>query len=128
MSEGHEGRCLCEAVRLKVSGPLTELSFCHCSQCRRQTGLYYATTDVLMDKLSIEGEENVRWYRSSAKASRAFCGQCGSALFWHADGSPRIAVMAGVFDMPTGLSGGRHIYCEDKGDFYDLPQARDVRA
>ncbi len=34
--------------------------------------------------------------------------------------------MAGLFDQPTGIAGGYHIYCADKGDYYtindDLPQ------
>lgn len=121
MSEVHRGHCLCGGVRLTVKAPLTELSFCHCSQCRRQTGLYYATTDVLVDDLLIDGVEQIRWYRSSPQAQRAFCSTCGSALFWQADGSNRIAIMAGVFDQPTGLSGGRHIYCDDRADYYELP-------
>ncbi|MGO7428349.1 GFA family protein, partial [Rhizobium ruizarguesonis] len=93
---------------------------CHCSQCRRQTGFYYASVNVARAALSVDGTEAVRLYRSSEEAQRGFCSNCGSALFWQADGSAEISVMAGAFDTPSGLAFGHHIYCADKGDFYEI--------
>jgi hypothetical protein len=29
-------------------------------------------------------------------------------------------LMAGLFPNPTGLEGGYHIFCADKGDFYEI--------
>ncbi|MBT9372421.1 GFA family protein [Rhizobium sp. CSW-27] len=116
----HEGGCLCGSVRFRTTGRPGPVIACHCSQCRRQTGLYYATTDVALDAIRIEGEASVSWYRASDKAARGFCGRCGSALFWRADGADRIAVMAGAFDQPSGLAMDHHIYCLDKADFYRI--------
>lgn len=28
--------------------------------------------------------------------------------------------MAGTFDQPTGLAIGKHIFCADKGDYYEI--------
>ncbi|WP_018239927.1 GFA family protein [Ensifer sp. BR816] len=120
MTEIHEGGCLCGAVRFKAQGKLRELIFCHCSQCRKQTGLYYAATNVLDSHLDVEGGEEVTWYRSSTAARRGFCRHCGSALFWKADGLDYTSILAGTFDAPTGLAPGYHIFCADKGDFYDI--------
>ncbi len=120
MDEQRTGACLCGAVRFRTSGPLREVVFCHCSQCRRQTGLFYAATDVSRDRIELTGEDMVGWYRSSDGAQRGFCTRCGSALFWLRDGSDRISVMAGAFDQPSGLVGGYHIYCADKGEFYEI--------
>ena len=64
--------------------------------------------------------EAVRWYRSSSEAQRGFCANCGSALFWQGDESQEVSVLAGSFDEPTGLSFSHHIYCTDKGDFYEI--------
>ncbi|KPF43856.1 GFA family protein [Rhizobium sp. AAP43] len=119
----HHGRCLCEAVTVTVDCDLAPVSFCHCSQCRRQTGLYYATTSAPTSAVHISGEEHVSRYRSSPDAERGFCRHCGSALFWKADGEEIISLMAGLFDKPTGLTGGYHIYCADKGDFYEISEA-----
>ncbi len=126
MSDIHSGSCLCTAVRFKTRGELRELIFCHCMQCRKQTGLYYAATNVLDRDLELEGAEDVTWYRSSDGAQRGFCRHCGSALFWKADGLDYTSIMAGAFEKPTDLKPGYHIYCADKGDFYgiddDLPK------
>ena len=120
MSEEHTGHCLCGAVHFRTSGRLREVIACHCSQCRRQTGHFYAATNVQDDGLSVEGGENVTWYRASETASRGFCRTCGSALFWKGDGSDYTSIMAGTFDQPTGLKIGVHIFCADKGDYYEI--------
>ena len=120
MSEEHTGHCLCGAVRFRTVGPLREVIACHCSQCRRQTGHFYAATNVLDEGLTVEGGDNVSWYRASDTASRGFCRTCGSALFWKSDGSDYTSIMAGAFDQPTGLKIGVHIFCADKGDYYEI--------
>ena len=120
MGDVHTGGCLCGAVRFEAEGPLREVVACHCSQCRRQTGLHYAATNVADDRLRVEGGNNVTWYRASDEAGRGFCKVCGSALFWKADGHADTSIMAGSFDQPSGLRIGVHIFCADKADFYQI--------
>ncbi|MDE1995143.1 MAG: GFA family protein [Rhizobiaceae bacterium] len=131
MNDIHTGACLCGAVRFKTQGKLREVVACHCSQCRKQTGLYYAATNVPADSISIEGEDAITWYRASSFARRSFCKICGSALFWVADSADEISIMAGLFNSPTELKLAYHIFCADKGDFYEiadgLPQYRQGR-
>lgn len=131
MTDIHEGGCLCGAVRFKTRGKLRELIFCHCSQCRKQTGLYYAATNVLDSHMDVQGAGEITWYRSSSAARRGFCRHCGSALFWKADDLDYTSILAGTFDGPTGLEPGYHIFCADKGDFYsigdDLPRFAESR-
>ncbi|RWX75510.1 GFA family protein [Neorhizobium lilium] len=121
MQDTHRGQCLCGAISFETEGPLEGLTACHCSQCRRQTGLHYVATRTSMERLTLHGEDRLQWYRASETANRGFCSICGSALFWQADGSPDISIMAGAFDQPLGLKVAEHIYCADRGDFYDLP-------
>ncbi|MGZ8998962.1 MAG: GFA family protein, partial [Allosphingosinicella sp.] len=92
------GKCLCSAVRFEVDGPLAEPEGCHCSQCRRQSGHFWVSTDVARDRLTLHGQEHLTWYRSSARIRRGFCRHCGSALFWDADGRDQIAIGMGAFD------------------------------
>lgn len=126
MSESHHGSCLCGTVRFHIAAPLQGVVYCHCSQCRRQTGLYYATTDVDMSKITIEGNGNITWYAASDDAKRGFCATCGSALFWKRNNAERISVLAGAFEQPSDLVAESHIYVADKAGFYaisdDLPQ------
>lgn len=120
MTETRTGGCLCGAVRFKTRGPVREVVFCHCSQCRRQTGLYYAATNVEDDKLSVEGEGHVTWYVSSDEARRGFCKTCGSALFWKMDKLSYTSVMAGSFDQPASLTAGIHIFCAGRAEYYTI--------
>ena len=120
MTREHKGGCGCGAVRFLSRSEAGPVVACHCSQCRRQTGLYFASADVSLDGLTIEGQGSLRWYQSSETAKRGFCSNCGSALFWQKTGSSQISVLAGAFDQPSGLAFGFHIYCADKGDFYEI--------
>ncbi len=118
------GSCLCGAVRYRVNGPLRPVIACHCVQCRKTSGHHVAATAAARDDLELTGE--VRWFQSSEKARRGFCPVCGSNLFWDGLGS-HLSISAGTLDAPTGLSMKGHIYCADKGDYYEiadeLPQA-----
>ncbi|MDF1607411.1 GFA family protein [Hoeflea sp. YIM 152468] len=114
------GKCNCGAVSFRTRGPLREVVACHCSQCRRQSGLYFAATNVADERIEIEGAANITWYQASEFARRGFCATCGSALFWKHQADPHISVLAGAFDQPTGLTLTKHIFCADKGDFYQI--------
>lgn len=116
----HRGSCLCGAVRFTASGSLRGVIYCHCSQCRKQSGHYYAATNIADEKLSIEGTEKITWYEASPYAKRGFCSICGSALFWKHNTSDEISVMAGAFEQPSGLKAEAHIFVVDKGDYYDI--------
>ncbi|MEP2101562.1 MAG: GFA family protein [Parasphingorhabdus sp.] len=116
----HKGSCLCGAVQISIAGDLPQPDACHCSQCRKQTGHYFASTDVPESALTVEGEDNVRWYPSSEKVRRGFCGTCGSTLFWDPIHHDKIAVAMGLFDGATDTSLWSHIFVADKGDYYKI--------
>ena len=42
----HRGSCLCGAVSFEVAGALPGPDACHCAQCRKHSGHYFASTDV----------------------------------------------------------------------------------
>lgn len=111
------GGCLCGAVRYRVTGPLRPVIACHCTQCRKTSGHHVAATSAHRDDVAIDG--TVQWYSSSADARRGFCPTCGSNLFWDGPGS-HLSIFAGTLDGPTGLTLQGHIFCADKGDYYDI--------
>ena len=116
----HKGSCLCGAVRFEVEGELPRPDACHCSQCRKQSGHYWASTEVDGSALTIDGEDKISWYRSSEKIRRGFCSVCGSVLFWDPAHRGWIAIGMGAFEGPTGTRLGKHIFTADKGDYYDI--------
>lgn len=120
------GGCLCGAVRYVVSGPLRPVVGCHCRQCRRTSGHHVAATAAARAHLSWTGDDALTWYESSPGVRRAFCGVCGSNLFWDVGGAPVVSIFAGTLDDATGLRLVGHIFCADKGEYYDIPAQEDA--
>ncbi|MCA2405781.1 GFA family protein [Rhizobium leguminosarum bv. viciae 248] len=116
----HKGSCLCGAVTFEIEGDLRAPDACHCSKCRKQSGHFFASTDVPRRQITIRGGEGVTWYQSSEKVRRGFCAVCGSSLFWDPTHHDWIAVAMGAFDGPTETKLKMHIYVADKGDYYDI--------
>ncbi len=115
-----KGSCLCGGVAFEVSGEMRPVITCHCSQCRKSSGHFWAATQVDDDQLSLTCDETLRWFRSSGTARRAFCDECGCSLFWKMDGEDRTSIGAGTLDGDTGLATASHIYTSDKADYYDI--------
>jgi hypothetical protein len=114
----HQGSCLCGGVTFEVAGTLEPAIACHCTQCRKQTGHYFASSDVPRAALKVSGD--VSWYASSEKVRRGFCGRCGSTLFWDPVFKDHIAIALGAFDTPTQTKLGMHIFVASKGDYYEI--------
>ena len=115
-----KGSCLCGAISYQVTGPLSDdlAGACHCTQCRKQSGHYWAAASVPDAQIAIAGP--VKWYRSSPHARRGFCPECGSFLFWQRPGSGKTDFSLGSVDGPTGLNLSGHIYTAFKGDYYEI--------
>jgi hypothetical protein len=114
------GSCLCGNVAFEITGPLRPVVGCHCSQCRKQTGHFGAFTACNDEDLKFTSKDSLAWYRASASAGRGFCQTCGSVLFWKGDGRNYTSIAAGSLDGETGLAIEGHIYCADKGDYYEI--------
>jgi hypothetical protein len=114
------GSCLCGAVSFEVKGELRPVIACHCLQCRKQTGTYMSATACADDELVFTRQDGLKWFRSSPEAQRGFCKECGSVLFWKADGSKKTSISAGAIDGETGVPVEGHIFCETAGDYYEI--------
>ena len=114
------GQCLCGAVRYAVHGPLRDVSYCHCSQCRRTSGHFVAASACDRQHLELVDDAGLRWYRSSPTAERGFCRHCGSSLFWRPGHGRRVSIMAGTLDVPTGLTACEHIHVDSASDYYSI--------
>ena len=116
----HKGSCLCGGVKFEVAGELPGPDACHCTKCRKHSGHVFASTDVAKTALTVRGEEHLRWYASSKKVRRGFCGTCGASLFWDPPAREKIAIAMGAFDGPTETRLAIHIFVGEKGDYYDI--------
>lgn len=120
MTDIHQGSCLCGVVRFRTRGALRGVVYCHCTQCRKQSGHHYASTNVADDRLTIEGADNIAWFESSDDAKRGFCKTFGSVMFWKHRKLDYTSINAGAFDKPSGMKGEMHIFVADKGDYYEI--------
>ncbi|MEP1207459.1 MAG: GFA family protein [Rhizobiaceae bacterium] len=124
------GSCNCGGVKFTVTGHLREVIACHCSQCRKQSGHFYAATSAANGDLQIEQSGSLKWYAASDDAKRGFCSDCGSALFWQRNGGENTSILAGSLEGDAGgIKLDRHIHVADKGAYYEiedgLPQSDD---
>jgi hypothetical protein len=89
-----KGSCHCRAVRFTLrSAHPVPYQRCYCSICRKQQGGGGYTINIAgaADTLKIQGEESISRYNArirapgkrarTSTAERAFCKQCGSALW-----------------------------------------------
>lgn len=121
MAATFDGGCLCGRVRYRLRGPLRDVVACHCRQCRRTSGHFAAMTSVPCAHFElVTNDDALTWYRSSDHARRGFCRHCGSNLFWKPDDEDRIAITGGSLDGPLGVETSLHIYCAEKGDYYEI--------
>jgi hypothetical protein len=66
----HRGSCLCGAVSFEVDGELPPPDACHCTQCRKQSGHFFASTDVKRQALTVMGFPRMR---NEVAVCRAMC-------------------------------------------------------
>jgi len=100
MAKTHHGGCLCGAIRFTAKGDPFSVSHCHCSLCRKATGL---------------AKGQIKYFRSSAWLERGFCPRCGSSLSSRDPVDPqRIWFTIGALDAPAKTKPVRHIFAPDR--------------
>ncbi len=114
------GGCECGAVRYRVLGPLRDVVSCHCGQCLRTHGHFAAYSACADEHLELVEDRGLKWFDTSDRARRGFCGECGGRLFWKAHDRTSTNIAAGTIEPPTGLKTTMHIHAADKSDYYDV--------
>lgn len=115
-----KGSCLCGSITYEAKNPRKEVTACHCTQCRKQSGHYWASSGCAVEDFKLLTEEGLKWYRASDFASRGFCAKCGSALFWKLDDEDRMSFSAGSLDGAEDFHVAKHIFTDDKGSYYEI--------
>ena len=121
LTEPVSGHCLCGAVTITVEAMHPEVDICHCAMCQRWGGVFYA--GVKGEAVAVTGDDTITVYRSSEWAERAFCGTCGSNLWYRFLPTGSRSFLAGLFDLPPGFGIERQIFVDEKPDWYDIAQA-----
>ena len=122
MSLSHEGGCLCNAIRYRVSAPPQRVTVCHCTFCQRITGSgYLVEPGFLRDDVTFEGRATATYDHvsdgSGARVTLNFCPVCAAKLYLELERFPEAyGLFGGTFDDPGWLPRGgdacRHIFVE----------------
>lgn len=112
------GGCQCGSVRFTAEPISLRVTACHCGMCRRMSAGPELSVDIAGH--SFTGEDHIRHWRSSDVAERAFCGRCGSGLYWRRIDGSEMTMSVGVFDDQSGFELTDEIFCEAKPDWYSF--------
>jgi hypothetical protein len=114
MSETLHARCLCGAVRIAATAAPFQVSWCHCRDCRRQTGAPAVVwAGFRSDEVTFDSVPKRR--QSSPHIIRSFCGECGTPISYEDDRlAGEIYIHAGLFDEADRLVPDRHAYVTSK--------------
>jgi hypothetical protein len=106
MSTSLTGGCACGAVRFELTEPPVRALYCHCTRCQRRTGTAAAATARVNEGAVriTQGEDRLRRWKPEGGLAKAFCGDCGSALFAeHPESGAVAGVRMAAFDEDPGI-------------------------
>ena len=112
MGEDLIGGCLCGEVRYRITAAPVEAQYCHCRMCQRAHGApVIAWLTVPLDAFAMTAGNPVA-YRSSAKAFRHFCGNCGTPIYAAAiEDTTSYSLRVGSIKQRQHLIPRRQIWC-----------------
>jgi hypothetical protein len=116
------GGCLCGKVSYQYEGEIDEVSMCHCSSCRRAQGsAFVAVCPVQSLLLTFQGEQYIKKHFSSPGKFRAFCGECGSALYSAKEDVPEVKrLRIGTLSDDVRPNNRYHKFVNYKADWFDI--------
>ncbi|NOC84735.1 GFA family protein [Ruegeria sp. HKCCD6428] len=114
-----QGQCMCGAVTVTATPARDALGACHCDRCRRWTSSMLVTFQAEEGYAALGP---VKTFTSSDWAERAFCADCGSAL-WYRITLPgemhgQTQMAAGLFDNAAGNPLKLELYIDKKPQGY----------
>lgn len=107
----YSGRCRCGIYRFRAATEPIQVSYCHCSDCRRATGAPVTVfAGFREDEVELLGDE-AAVHQSTPEVERLFCAQCGTPIGYRdlrlAD---EIYYYLGLLDEPSRLVPRLHAF------------------
>lgn len=116
------GGCLCGAVRFDAVNVPTTYGICHCEMCRRWTGSALLEVSLKTEDITWHGADNIATHTSSAWAERAWCGTCGTNVYFRHTKSDKwfgsTELPIGIFDDASGFTLTHEIFVDNKPDSF----------
>lgn len=125
----YEGGCLCGKVRFEIMGPIRNIVYCHCSQCRKAQGSAFATNGIVKasEFAILSGADELTGYESTPGQTKFFCKHCGSPIMSKTESRPeQVRVRLGTIESDILERPSAHIFVTSKANWEeiagDLPQ------
>ena len=110
-------KCLCGSVDITATKINPKFTVCHCETCRTWGGGPLFAVQCGTD-IKIEGEDKVRVYESSPWASRGFCSECGTHLFYRLNKTGEYNMPLGLFPTLKNLEMNMQYFSDKRPDYY----------
>jgi hypothetical protein len=120
-----KGKCLCGAVKYKLSEKPLFTQACHCKDCKVLTGSSYViNSSVVENTLSTEGEisSTTKLQAGSGKSVQMFfCNKCGSYIYSDYESAiGRLNVRTKTLEKSEEFPPQAHIFTKDKDEWVNL--------
>lgn len=112
-----EASCLCGAVKISVEKIDPKFTVCHCHSCRTWGGAPFFAVKCGTN-VKIQGNDKIKMYESSAWASRGFCTECGTHLFYKFKETGEYKMSVGLFSNLEGLEMDMQYFTDIKPGYY----------
>ncbi len=113
------GSCLCGGVRFEYGRAVTGVGMCHCSQCRKVSGVASNAVIVVPEAELrwLAGEELRQTWAKPSGWSTTFCRACGCPVPQLLPTGGAYWVPAGSLDDDPGVQIAGHIYVGSKASW-----------
>ena len=125
----YHGSCLCEKVKFTISDKISDIVYCHCSQCRKAQGSAFATNaNIKKESFNFNsGEDNLTAYNYTSEQKKYFCKTCGSPIMSKNINHPdNIRIRLGTIESDIAERPEAHIFVSSKANWDkitdELPQ------
>jgi hypothetical protein len=116
-----KGSCLCDRVKFQFHVKEKEFDACHCGMCRKWSGGPGFGVTAKTEP-TFTGEEFIQIYPSSDWAERAFCGKCGTHLFYRLKDKSFTNFQLGTIENSHSYKFNLQIYIDCKPSNYTFAE------
>lgn len=119
----YRGSCLCQGVKVEISGPINSVIYCHCSRCRKTSGSAFATNGYVnkTDFTIVSGEELLGCYETPNGKQRYFCSVCASPIYSaNLKDDKRYRLRLGLLDDEISEKPECHNFVSSKANWHEI--------
>ena len=108
------GGCACGAARWVHEGAFIRHLICHCESCRRAVSAG-CSAFVGTQETDVRWEGSYTTFKSSSEATRGFCADCGTQLFFKSTRWPgELHLHVGTLDDPSTYRPDKHVVLAER--------------